>query len=86
MITYPLNIGCTIARHRRLGVHATINARAGLQHLNSPTDEEIEQKRDGRAIKNRIAFRIAVHQVCSKFFRRHRHRIAHLISDDRDNY
>lgn len=80
MITYPLDIGCTAARHAKLGVHATINARAGLQHLNDQSLDEIEMHRDARAIKAYITRRVRFYQVCSRFFRRHQARIQHLIA------
>jgi len=77
---YPLHIGCTAERHRRIGIDVVVNARAGLQRLNDLTLDEIELERDGRAIKDRVQRRIRMYQVSSKFFRRHRNRIAHLLS------
>lgn len=83
MTAYPLQLGCTAARHRRLGIDVVINARAGLQHLNDVALDEIELERDGRAIKDRVQRRVRMYQVCSRFFRRPRNyaRIAHLIAD-----
>lgn len=81
---YPLELGCTLARHQQLGIVAVINARAGWQHLNDLTQEDIELARDARAIRDRVQHRVALHQVCSKFFRRNRWRIAHLISSPED--
>lgn len=82
MAAYPLQLGCTAARHHRLGIDVVVNARAGLQHLNDVTLDEIELERDGRALKDRVQRRIRMYQVCSRFFRRPRNyaRIAHLIA------
>lgn len=77
---YPLDLGCTAARHRRLGIDVVVNARAGMQHLNDVTLDEIELERDGRAIKDRVQRRIRMYQVHSRFFRRNIHRISHLLS------
>lgn len=75
-----LQMGCTAERHRRIGVNAVINARAGLGDvLNSLTSEEIELQRDARAIaatKQRIRW----YGPNSRFLRKHIGRIAHLIS------
>lgn len=79
-----LYLGCTRARHARLGVHAVVNARAGLQSLNDQTIEDIELIRDGRAIRDRIEKRIRWYGPCSRFFRRNRKRIAHLIDSHDD--
>ena len=81
---YPLNIGCTVARHRALGIDAVINARAGWQHLNDLTLDDIELLRDGRRIRDYLANHVRFYQVCSRFFRRHQDRIAHLISSHDD--
>ena len=75
-----LYLGCTLARHRQLGVDAVVNARGGEQWRNDLTLDEIEQERDGSAIKRRISERVRFYNVHSKFFRRHRARIEHLIS------
>ncbi len=77
---YPLNIGCTLARHQAIGIHAVVNARAGLQHLNDLTMEDIELRRDAQRIRDRIVNRVRMYQTCSRFFRRHQDRIAHLLS------
>ena len=79
-MNYPLNLGCTIARHQRLGIIAVINARAGRQDLNDQSLDDIELERDARKIKDRLLNRVRFYQVNSKFFRRHINRIAHLIS------
>ena len=80
MTTYPLNIGCTVARHNAIGVDAVINARAGLQALNDLTQEDIDLRRDAQRIRDRLERRVRLYQVNSRFFRRHQNRIAHLIS------
>lgn len=77
---YPLYIGCTKARHERLGIVAVINARGGLQHLNDLTQDDIELQRDAQAIKAGLSDRVRFYSVHSKFFRRHVGRIAHLMS------
>jgi hypothetical protein len=79
-----LYIGCTAARHRMIGIDAVVNARGGLQHLNEYTDEQCELERDGRAIRAKVDKRIRWYSPSSKFFRRNRARIAHLISDVND--
>lgn len=86
MRTYPLYIGCTTARHKTIGIDAVVNARAGEQWRNDLTLDEIELRRDGRAIKDRLQKRVRFYQVNSKFFRRHINRISHLLThyDDYD--
>jgi hypothetical protein len=79
-VTYPLRLGCTKARHDALGIHAVINARAGLQQLNDLTLDDIELYRDGQGIKDYQQRRIRWYGPHSKFFRRHRARIEHLIA------
>mgnify|MGYP000323631263 CR=1 FL=1 len=76
-----LNLGCTALVHEAIGIHAVVNARGGQQHLNQPTQEDIELMRDGRKIKDKVQHRIVMRQVNSRFFRRHQHRIEHLLSD-----
>lgn len=79
-MTYPLNMGCTIHRHLVIGIDAVINARAGLQHLNDLTQDEIELRRDAQRIRDRVEKRVRMYQVCSRFFSKHQKRIAHLLS------
>ena len=78
---YPLNIGCTVERHRQIGVNAVVNARAGRQDLNDVTIEDVEMMRDAIKIRQRLESRIAIHQFNSKFARRNIERLAHLLSD-----
>jgi len=78
---YPLRLGCTLIRHRMIGIHAVVNARAGQQHLNDQGIEEIEMWRDARAIRRRVSDRIVLHGFTSRFFRRHNARFAHLITE-----
>jgi hypothetical protein len=75
-----LNMGCTRARHAQIGIDAVVNARGGLQHLNDREQDEIELYRDAAAIRNRQKNRVRFYQVYSRFFRRHRSKIEHLIS------
>lgn len=79
-----LYLGCTYARHQRLGVNAVVNARAGLQHLNDLTIEEIEMQRDACKIRDWQTARVRIHQFNSRCFRRHSARLAHLISSHQD--
>lgn len=79
-----LYLGCTAARHRALGVHAVINARGGRPELNDLSLEEIERERDARAIRDRLERRVRFYGFGSRFFRRHRERFAHLISNPND--
>lgn len=75
-----LDMGCTVSRHKRIGVNAVVNARAGLQSLNDLSLDEIEMERDARNIRERIANRVRFYQFNSQFFRHHQERFAHLIS------
>lgn len=77
---YPIRLGCTVARHQAIGIHAVVNARAGRQDLNDLTIEDIELMRDDRKITDWREQRISIHQFNSKFFRRNLGRVAHLIS------
>lgn len=65
-----LNLGCTIARHKQLGIHAVINARGGNQHLNNLSINDIELRRDARNIQNKIDNRVRFYQFNSKHFRK----------------
>lgn len=76
-----LDLGCTVARHKQIGVNAIVNARAGLQNLNDLSIEDIELRRDARKIRQHAAERVIIHQFNSRFLRRHRNRVRHLISD-----
>lgn len=82
--TYPLQLGCTKARARDLGIIAIVNARGGRQDLNDLTQEQIELERDARAIRDKLTRRVRWYGPTSKFFRRHRARIAHLIDSRGD--
>lgn len=73
----PLYLGCTAATHKRIGVHAVVNARSGELWRNDFDDrEEIERKRDALNME-RIKNRVRVYQWNSKWFRR---RFSHLLS------
>lgn len=80
MTAYPIDLGCTLARHRQIGVHAIVNARAGEQWRNDMTDEDWRVWRDARSIRDCLATRLRFYQFNSKFFRRHQARFAHLLS------
>lgn len=84
MVQYPLYLGCTKAVHDRIGIHAVVNARGGLQHLNQPTIEDIELKRDAQKIRDWQAKRVRFYQFNSRFFRRHINRVQHLLSSYSD--
>jgi hypothetical protein len=86
MSKYPLVLGCTKAAHKRIGIDAVVNARAGEQWRNSDTIEETEMKRDARKVRDRIEHRVCFYQLNSEFFRAHQHRFAHLISDPHERY
>jgi len=79
-----LYLGCTRYRHAQIGVNAIINARAGRQDLNDVTQEDTELMRDAIKIREKIARRVAIHQFNSRFLRRNRHRVEHLLSDWND--
>lgn len=83
-MTYPLALGCTVARHRQLGVNAIINARGKRQDLNALTHEDIELQRDAQGIRAWLQRRVRWYGPRSRFFRRHRRRIAHLIASRDD--
>jgi hypothetical protein len=78
-----LNIGCTAARHAKLGIHAVINARGGMQHLNSQTIEDIEMIRDARKIQGWKDRRVCFYQFNSKHFRKAK-QVQHLLSSYED--
>lgn len=82
MTTYPLNIGCTVARHKQIGINAVVNARGGRRDLNVLTDEDVELRRDAHKIRDWHAHRVRIHQFNSRFARRHRNRLGHLISEE----
>ena len=75
-----LYLGCTMARHVRIGIDAVVNARAELQSLNDQTQEEIELTRDASKIQAWRESRVRFYQFNSKFCRRHLHRLSHLLS------
>ena len=81
-MTRYLDLGCTRLVHARLGVDAVVNARGGLSHLNQPTQEDIELRRDSHAIHDRLTSRVRLYQLGSRFFRRarNRNRVSHLMS------
>jgi len=74
-----LYLGCTKFRHEQIGIHAVVNARAGMQYLNSQTDEDIELIRDSRKIKDKLQSRIRFYQFNSKHFRKAK-QVQHLLS------
>lgn len=84
MARRKLNLGCTIERHREIGVHAVINARSGRQDLNDLTLREIDQLRDSWAIAAKKRSRTKIYQWNSRVFRRRSSELAHLVSDYRD--
>jgi len=77
---YPIEIGCTITRHHQIGIDAIINARGKEQWRNDLTLDEIELRRDGRAIRSHLTDRIRFYQVNSKFYQRHFKQISHMIA------
>lgn len=76
-----LALGCTLATHQRLGIHAVVNARGGLQSLNSQSLEEIEIVRDARAIRDCQLNRTRFYQFGSRCFRRRMREVGHLLAD-----
>ena len=66
--------------HQMLGIHAVVNARAGLYELNNLTNEDIEMRRDADKINNRLQNRVRFYQFNSKHFRKQQTRLAHLLS------
>ncbi len=74
-----LNIGCTVARHRRIGINAVVNARGGMQHLNDLTLEEIEMQRDANKIRDKRLSRVRFYQFNSRHFRKAK-QVQHLLS------
>ena len=60
-----LHLGCTLARHKQLGIHAVVNARSGLQALNAPDD--CAMWRDCQKIRSRVR----VHRFETRFCRKH---------------
>jgi hypothetical protein len=75
-----LQLGCTASRHRQIGIDAIINARGGLQFLNEQTMRDIELMRDGAGIRAHQKRRIRWYGPNSRFFRKHRARIEHMIA------
>jgi len=74
-----LDLGCTKFRHEQIGIHAVVNARAGMQYLNDLTIEDIELKRDARKIQDKLNKRVRFYQFNSKFFRKSKH-VQYLLS------
>lgn len=68
-------LGCTKMKAQQIGVNAQINARGGEFWRNDDTLDEIEMQRDGNKM---------FYQVNSKFFRKNKNRIEHLISSYND--
>jgi hypothetical protein len=79
MITRKLRLGCTLARHKQIGIHAIINARAGRQDLNDLSHEDVELHRDARKLREHRESRVIIHQFNSRFLFRNRARVAHLL-------
>lgn len=78
-----LRVGCTLERHREIGVHAAINARAGEQWRNacpwhSWDLQEVNRVRDAEKVRawrcNHVRFR----QFGSRWFRRH---LGHILEE-----
>lgn len=76
---YPLDLGCTEFRHSQIGINAIVNARAGLQHLNDFTHNEIELRRDARKVQEHSTNRVIIRQFNSKQCAK---RLQHLIFQD----
>jgi len=75
-----LYLGCARARRREIGIDAVINARGGLQDLNDLTEDDRALRRDAAGIRGCVERRVRWYGPESKFFRRHRARIQHLIA------
>lgn len=73
-----IDLGCTVARHREIGINAVVNARGGLQHLNDLTSEEIEMRRDANKIHDKRLHRVRFYQFNSRFFRKAK-AVQHLL-------
>lgn len=74
-------MGCTYSRHQQIGIDAVVNARGGQWQLNDLTIDEIELRRDAQKIRAWQSSRVRFYQFNSKFFRRHKKRLEHLLSD-----
>lgn len=77
-----LRLGCTVARHRQLGVHAPINAKAGEAWRNDPSDGfkgkhdgYIDLVRDAQKMKSGVVVR----RWNSRWFSK---RFAHLLHEE----
>lgn len=79
MRTHRLNLQCTVKRHEQIGVHAVINAAAGMAHVNQPSDEDWRMIRDQRSIQDRLIRRVRFYQFESKACRK-RPELQKLIS------
>ena len=72
-MNYPIYLGCTTAQHKRIGIHAVVNARAGRQDLNQSEGEnpqEMDMWRDSWKVRDYLANRVTIHQFNSRWFRR----------------
>lgn len=79
---YPIRLGCTWARHQRIGIDVVVNARGGLQHLNDDSIEEIELRRDAQKIRDWFSGRVTIHQFNSRYLRsRNIERVKHLLAE-----
>lgn len=78
-------VGCTIERHRQIGVHAPINARGGELWRNSKygtpnhpdSVQGLDMVRDAWAIRDQREKRIPIRFFLTRWFR---NRCAHLLS------
>ena len=77
-IARKLFLGCTLARHQRLGIHAVINARAGQQWRNFDTIQDIEMQRDARRLRDWLSLRIRFYRFGSRCFRRRPELVRHF--------
>lgn len=84
-VAFRIQIGCTAARHQRLGIHAVINARGSQQWRNDVSEEQARIERDARAIRDRVERRVRFYQFNSVFFgQKNLHRVQHLLSSYND--
>lgn len=76
-----LNLGCTLAEHQRLGIHAVVNARGGQLGLNNKSIQEIEMERDARRIRDYKLSRVRFYQFNSRWFRNRTREVGHLLAE-----
>lgn len=81
---YPIYLGCTAARHKRIGIDAVINARGAQQWRNDDTQEEIEMRRDSRKIADHKRDRVRFYQFNSRHFQKRLPQLQHLLSSSED--